>query len=177
MDNDICYGLKVVHRDPKSLKVTGLQCRFCIAFGWEEKVGSRHKAATTVQGWSHPFRYNNIGNHLRNQHSGQWALYQAHESFSERASFFDDVPVAFKNSIKTHFLSLSLSAERQIIYDIEKDIMDTIVGDMMFHAEDQDDNDADCRNPTLREVWGRHSHSRKWDLGVLRDSQNFRVRS
>ncbi len=27
-----------------------------------------------------------------------------------------------------------------------------------------------CRNPTLREVWGRHSHSRKWDLGVLRDS-------
>jgi hypothetical protein len=47
---------------------------------------------------------------------------------------------------------LSLSAERQIIYDIEKDIMDTIVGDMMFHAEDQDDNDADCRNPTLREV-------------------------
>jgi hypothetical protein len=51
------------------------------------------------------------------------------------------------------------------------------VGDMMFHAEDQDDNDADCRNPTLREVWGRHSHSRKWDLGVLRDSQNFRVRS
>ncbi len=33
MDNDICYGLKVVHRDPKSLKVTGLQCRFCIAFG------------------------------------------------------------------------------------------------------------------------------------------------
>jgi hypothetical protein len=23
---------------------------------------------------------------------------------------------------------------------------------------------ARCRNPTLREVWGRHSHSRKWEL-------------
>jgi len=33
-----------------------------------------------------------------------------------------------------------------------------------------------CRNPTLREVWGRHSHSQKWDLGVLRDSQKFRAR-
>ncbi len=33
-----------------------------------------------------------------------------------------------------------------------------------------------CHNPTLREVWGRHSHSRKWDLKVLRDSQKFRVR-
>jgi hypothetical protein len=27
-----------------------------------------------------------------------------------------------------------------------------------------------CHNPTLREAWGRHSHSRKWDLGVLWDS-------
>jgi len=32
-----------------------------------------------------------------------------------------------------------------------------------------------CRNPTLKEVWGCHSHSRKWDLGVLRDSQKFRT--
>jgi hypothetical protein len=32
-----------------------------------------------------------------------------------------------------------------------------------------------CRNPTLRELWGHHSHSLKWDLGVLRDSQKLRV--
>ncbi len=74
-DNDVRYGLKVAYRDPKSSKVTGLQCRFCIAFGQEEKVGLKRKAATIVQGWSHPFRYDNIENHLRNQHSGQWALY------------------------------------------------------------------------------------------------------
>jgi len=36
-----------------------------------------------------------------------------------------------------------LGAERQIVYDIEKDILDTIVGDMMFNPEDQDDSDAD----------------------------------
>jgi hypothetical protein len=74
-DNDVRYGLKVAHRDPKSSKVIGLQCRFCIAFGREEKVGSKRKAATTVQGWNHPFRYDNIENHLCNQHSGQWVLY------------------------------------------------------------------------------------------------------
>jgi hypothetical protein len=33
-----------------------------------------------------------------------------------------------------------------------------------------------CRNPTLREVWGRHSHSRKWDLKVLWDFRKLRVR-
>jgi hypothetical protein len=32
-----------------------------------------------------------------------------------------------------------------------------------------------CRNPTLRRVWGWNSHSQNGDLGVLRDSQNFRV--
>jgi hypothetical protein len=142
-DNDVRYDLRVAYRDPKSLKVTGLQCRFCIAFGREEKVGSKRKAATIVQGWSHPFRYDNIENHLHNQHSGQWALYQALESSSERASFFDDVPVAFKNSIKTHFPSLSLGAERQIVYNIEKDIVDTIVDDMMFNPKDQNNSDVD----------------------------------
>ncbi|CAK9202578.1 unnamed protein product [Sphagnum troendelagicum] len=141
-DNDVRYGLKVVHRDPKLSKVIGLQCHFCIAFGRKEKVGSKRKAATTVQGWSYPFRYDNIENLLRNQHSGQWAVYQALESSSERTSFFNDVSVAFKNSIKAHFPSSSLGAERQIVYDIEKDIVDTIMGDMMFNPEDQDDSNA-----------------------------------
>jgi hypothetical protein len=49
-DNDVLYGLKVAHCDPKSSKVIGLQCRFCIAFGREEKVGSKRKVATIVQG-------------------------------------------------------------------------------------------------------------------------------
>jgi hypothetical protein len=31
-------------------------------------------------------------------------------------------------------------------------------------------------NPTLKEVWGRHSHSRKWDLRVFWDSQKLRMR-
>ena len=65
-DNDVHYGLKVAHRDPKLSKMIGLQCCSCIAFGWEGKVGSKCKAATTVQGWSHPFHYDNIENHLRN---------------------------------------------------------------------------------------------------------------
>jgi hypothetical protein len=108
MDNDVCYGLKVAHCDPKSSKVTGLQCLGCIAFGREEKVGSKCKVVTTVQGWSHPFRYDNIENHLRNQHYGQWALYQALESFVERASFFDDVMVVFKNSCNNHAGKINL---------------------------------------------------------------------
>ncbi len=42
-----------------------------------------------------------------------------------------------------YFSSSSLGAKRQIVYDIEKDIVDTIVGDMMFNPKDQDDSDVD----------------------------------
>jgi hypothetical protein len=34
---------------------------------------------------------------------------------------------------------------------------------------------GNCRNPTLRQVWRWNSHSQKRELGVLRDSQNFRT--
>jgi hypothetical protein len=36
-----------------------------------------------------------------------------------------------------------LGVERQIVYNIKKDIMDIIVGDIMFNPENQDDSDAD----------------------------------
>jgi hypothetical protein len=32
-----------------------------------------------------------------------------------------------------------------------------------------------CRNPTFGRVWRWHLHSQNGDLGVLRDSQNFRI--
>ena len=55
--NDVRYGLKVAHRHQSTEKVIGLQCRFCIVFGHEEKVGSKRKPATTVQEWNAPFWY------------------------------------------------------------------------------------------------------------------------
>jgi hypothetical protein len=105
------YGLKVACRDPKTSKVLGLQCHFYITFGWEEKVGSKRKPTTTVQGWSTPFRYNNIENHMRTQHPTQWGQYAAIKSNNERDQFFVDVLIAFKNSIKAHFPSSSLGAK------------------------------------------------------------------
>jgi hypothetical protein len=33
-------------------------------------------------------------------------------------------------------------------------------------------SDSSCRNPTLREVWGRQSHSRKWELESSRTPKN-----
>ncbi len=63
--NDVQYELKVAFHDPKTSMVLRLQCCFYITFGQEEKVGSKRKPTITVQGWSTPFRYDNIENHMR----------------------------------------------------------------------------------------------------------------
>ena len=142
--NDVRYGLKIAHHHPLTGNVIGLQCRFCIVFGREEKVGSKRKPSTTVQGWNAPFRYDNIENHVNAQHPSQWALFNALDSLAERDAFFDNVPCpVFKNSIKSHFASESLGAEQQKVYDIERGIVDTIVGEMMFNPADDDDSDED----------------------------------
>ncbi|KAH8940421.1 hypothetical protein BDL97_15G087400 [Sphagnum fallax] len=130
-DNDVRLGLKVSTRATNGgSQVTGLQCHFCIAFGREEKVGAKRQALTAIQGWMRPFCYDNIESHC-------------FDSIVERQAFFDYVPVAFRNSIKAHFPSSSFGAERQILFDIEKDIVDVIVCGMMFDPTDIVDNNAD----------------------------------
>jgi hypothetical protein len=78
------------------------------------------------------------------QHPTQWAQYMAIKTNNEHNQFFTNVPVAFKNSIKAHFLSSSLGAESQIVFDIDRNIVDTIVGDMLFNLADEYDNDEDA---------------------------------
>jgi hypothetical protein len=48
-DNDVRLGLRVSTRAANGgPQVTGLQWRFCIAFGREEKVGAMRQASTAV---------------------------------------------------------------------------------------------------------------------------------
>ncbi|CAK9870876.1 unnamed protein product [Sphagnum jensenii] len=143
-NNDVHLGLRVSTRVANGgSQVTRLQCRFCIALGRGEKVGTKRQALTVVQGWMRPFRYNNIESHVSGQHPTKWAKYKRLNSIVERQTFFDNVPVAFKNSIKAQFQSSSLGAERQIVFDIEKDIVDVIIRGMMFDLANIVDSDAD----------------------------------
>jgi hypothetical protein len=143
-DNNVRLGLRVSTRVANGgLQVTRVQCRFCIAFGREEKVGAKRQASTAIQGWMRPFRYDNIESHVSGQHPTKWADYKRLDLIVEHQAFFDDVPVVFKNSIKAHFPSSSLGAERQIVFDIKKDIVDVIVHGMMFDPADIVDSDAD----------------------------------
>jgi hypothetical protein len=143
-DNDVRLGLRVSTRAVNGgPQVTRLQCCFCIAFGREEKVGAKRQASTVVQGWMRPFRYDNIESHVNDHHPTKWVEYKWLDSIVEHQAFFDDVLVVFRNSIKVHFPSSSLSTKRQIVFDIEKDIVDMIVRGMMFDPANIVDNDVD----------------------------------
>jgi hypothetical protein len=77
-----------------------------------------------------------IKNHVSSQHPVKWAEYKLINLSDDQNAFFDNVPVSFKNLIKAHFPSSSLGAERAMVFKIEKDIVDVIVGDMMFNPSD-----------------------------------------
>jgi len=74
-NNDHKYGVIISSCGPKNSKVIGLQCHFCITFNQEEKVDSKHKVMTKMQGWSAPSHYDNIENHMLTQHRMKWLEY------------------------------------------------------------------------------------------------------
>jgi hypothetical protein len=80
---------------------------------------------------------------MHTQHPSQWAQYVAIKSNNECNQFFVNVRVTFKNSIKVHFSSSSLGTKHQTIFDIDKNIVDTIVSDMLFDLVNESDNDED----------------------------------
>ncbi len=181
-DNDVHLGLRVSTRAANGgPQVTGLQCRFYIAFGRKEKVSAKRQASTAVQGWMRPFRYDNIESHVNDQHPTKWAEYKRLDSIVEHQAFFDDVPVAFRNSIKAHFPSSSLGAECQIVFDIEKDIVDVIIRGMMFEPADIVDSDADSdveehdpafgsdakRDAVLRRSIQKATLAKEWALSLF----------
>jgi len=69
----------------------------------------------------------------------KWLEYDVIHSNYECNQFFTNVFIIFKNSIKSHFVSKYVG-ERQIVFDINKDIVETFVNNMIYKVEDEIDN-------------------------------------
>jgi hypothetical protein len=138
--NDAKFGLKVIYRDAKTGAVNSLQCRFCISFGRQEKVGAKRKAKRKVQAWSAPFRYENIEGHVRDQHADKFEEYSKLDTQAQE-DFFEDV-VLFRNTLTSHFVSEAVG-KRTIVFDIDRDIVDVVVSDMIYAPQDDLKSDYD----------------------------------
>ena len=64
-EDDIKLGVSVASRKLHPGVVDGLRCRFCLAFGCEERVDAKRKAPTLGQSWVAPFRCDNIKTHMK----------------------------------------------------------------------------------------------------------------
>ncbi len=135
--------------------VNGLQCRFCIAFGRKERVGSKRKTTqASGQAWTVPFRYDNIENHVRTQHPLKWAEYEdaktrwKHTSqYEDCNNFSADVASPSSSMYKRQFLSPEPAGSGQhtrqpLVYTISsKDIVELIIGKTMYSNADESAND------------------------------------
>jgi hypothetical protein len=131
------YGLKIVKRSPSG-SVETVQCQFCVLFGREtrEGAGVKRKRTKNVQLFQFPFRPENYGNHLKSQHSDDWAKYQALSS-QAKLSFFNQREVS---GIHAFLDKENYSLEFTIF---QPAIVDSLIGDLFFNpSQDEEDDDS-----------------------------------
>jgi hypothetical protein len=87
-----------------------------------------------VKCFKDPFRKENYSSHHRRMHSTQWAEYRELEP-SAKKSLFD---IGTISSSQTTMHAFSAPGTPQLRVLIDKDIVDVIIGEMMFHPEDLD---------------------------------------
>lgn len=66
---------------------------------------------------------------MSKQHPEKWAIYKALETEEDQEAFFKEHGKVYRYTLRSHFVSES-AGERAIVFDIDKDIVEVIVGDM-----------------------------------------------
>lgn len=128
------YGLAIAHREAATGVVTSVKCRFCEIFGKEEGdagSGRKRKRSKNNKYFVPPFRVDNIGRHLASQHPIKYSEYEK-LSEAEKLAFFDDtIPVS--NTLGAHF-----EGEHFLKFEIQCDIVEVLIGDLLFDPEEED---------------------------------------
>ena len=129
------YGLKVMERCPNTSRVISVRCQFCIYFGVEiDNSKPRERGArNTNKAWTGMFRSDLYRHHNASQHPTKWIAYEAC-SCDEKTRFFDGlIPQA--NTMLAHIHSGQDAIPLE--FAIRLPIIDTLIGDMFFHPDDQ----------------------------------------
>ena len=114
-------------------------CEFCQVFGREDGDGNngesarKRKKTTNVKYYS-AFRADYYKTHLTNQHPLKWSEYQKINDDSEAISKFFCAEVSFVNTLDAH-----LEVEKPLSFAIDKNIVEKIIGNILFDPEDEDE--------------------------------------
>lgn len=126
------YGLAITERDIHTKEVISVRCNFCSIFGREEKnSATRQRQQTTlIKYFKRPFRAEHYRRHVMDPHPAAWSSYQA-LPLDAKLTHFDD-KIQHTNTISTSFGP----AQTPLNFDIDRAIVDVIIGDMFFHPDD-----------------------------------------
>jgi hypothetical protein len=130
------FGLRICELPVgNSTAVATTVCRFCEVFGKEDsEMGMKRGRSERVKYFKAPFRKENYSSHHRRMHSTQWAEYRELGP-SAKKPFFDNGTI-FGSQTTLHAFAAPRTPQLRVL--IDKDIVDVIIGDMMFHPEDMD---------------------------------------
>jgi hypothetical protein len=130
------FGLRICERAVgNSTAVITTACRFCEVFGKKEsEVGMKRGRSERVKYFKAPFRKENYSSHHRRMHSTQWAERRELEP-SAKKSFFDIGTISGWQATM-HVFAAPRTPQLRVL--IDKDIVDVIIGEMMFRPEDMD---------------------------------------
>jgi hypothetical protein len=130
------YGLKIIEQDLTTQAVLAVRCQFCVYYSREEStttVQPRKRAQTSlIKDWKAPYRSELYREHHTKQHNTRWRYYQA-LSNNEKEAYFKD-KTQFRDTILSHLEPQST----HLIFKINSGIVDKIIGEMLFHPDEQD---------------------------------------
>ncbi|KAG7377135.1 hypothetical protein PHYPSEUDO_012128 [Phytophthora pseudosyringae] len=157
------YGLTVCSRNAKTSVVESVMCKFCVAFGKESAADASRKrrATANIKYFRQPFRADHYLSHLEINHKQKWAEYELSSSPEKEKFFAAHIEEATINSLamaqqqltnaQTGSVSSSAAVTETAIpivqcvgpvrlpaSEIEKRVVEELVGDMFFNASDED---------------------------------------
>lgn len=130
--HEIPFGLKVCQRDVATKTVVSASCLFCVHFGREEKVGAKRRPTKNVHYFRRPFRTDLYRKHLETQHPLRWRMYSALTTPEKAKCFVENGPIVHRQTLRSHFSGPQVALN----YYVNKNIVDVIVSEMLFHADD-----------------------------------------
>ncbi|KAE9022765.1 hypothetical protein PR003_g11965 [Phytophthora rubi] len=154
------YGLSVCSRHAKTSVVESVMCKFCVAFGKESAADATRKrrATANIKYFRQPFRADHYLSHLEINHKHKWAEYEQASSPEKEKFFAAHIEEGTINSLamvqqqivnaQTGSVSSPVVATVPVVQrvgpvrlpasEIEKRVVDELVGDMFFNASDED---------------------------------------
>ncbi|KAH7474932.1 hypothetical protein PRIC1_012934 [Phytophthora ramorum] len=158
----IKYGLSVCSRNAKSSVVESVMCKFCVAFGKESAADATRKrrATANIKYFRQPFRADHYLSHLEINHKQKWGEYEQSSTPEKEKFFAAHIEEATINSLAQAqqqlinaqtgspsnmgaVISSALPVVQRVgpvrlpASEIEKRVVEELVGDMFFNASDE----------------------------------------